>query len=86
MPEPVQIDECDIGQHIQAMRETLGFKILMQKWNEERERIIATGKSGRREEKTIKNWAVLDGFDSAVKLVYKLSLLERPKEESQEDE
>ena len=62
-----------VAQHIRNMRNTEGYKILMLHWNVQREAIIAEGKKARRDEKTIKMWARLEGFDDAVALVNKLA-------------
>jgi hypothetical protein len=65
-------DSNAIASHIRDMRNTAGWAILLNHANVEREKIIADGKAGRREEKTIKMWAVLDGFDRMFSLVAKL--------------
>lgn len=61
-----------ISNLINQMCETGGFKIFVQFLNAEREKIIAEGKKARGEEKQIKNWAKLDGFDKVMELLTKL--------------
>ena len=76
------MDKDTVAQHIQAMRNSTGFRILMEHWNVEREKILEEGKVRRSEEKKIQLWAKLDGFDSAVAKVARLANL---KEESDQD-
>ena len=56
------------AQHIIAMQKTIGWQILMRYFAEERENILTESKKSRREEKTIKMWAVLEGLDRAIGL------------------
>lgn len=76
-PESIKI-------HIDTMRNSVGWQILLQVANLERESIIASGKAGRREEKTIKMWAVLDGFDRFFAIVNKLAKVNKTEEQNPE--
>ncbi len=71
--EDIDMADSDaVASHIRDMRNTAGWAILLNHANVEREKIIAAGKEGRRDEKSIKMWAVLDGFDRMFALVAKL--------------
>jgi hypothetical protein len=48
------------------------FQIFLVYANEEREKAIEEGKKGRKEEKIIKQWAVIDGIDRVTALPMKL--------------
>jgi len=76
------MDKDTVANHIQSMRQTYGFRILLEHWNVEREKILAEGKVRRSEEKKIQMWSKLDGFDSAVAIIAKLANL---KEEPESD-
>ena len=82
---PIELDITDpkvVKTHMKNLMATAGFQILMQYWNLDREAIIAEGKKGRTEEKTIKQWAVLDGFDRSVSRISQLANL--PVEDEEE--
>ena len=72
MADPIEIDGKSLAMHMATLRASTGWQILLRYMNEEREKIIAEGKKGRREEKTIKQWAVLSGFDACASLPEKL--------------
>ena len=56
------------AEHIKNMQASMGWQILLRYMAEEREQILTEGKKARREEKTIKTWAVLEGFDKFIGL------------------
>jgi len=62
---------------IKDMMHTAGWSILCYEWAHKRERIIAEGKSSRANEKQVKIWAKLDGFDECANLVEKLLIVGR---------
>jgi len=76
-------DELLVGNHIRSMMETPGFKILLQFLKTDRERIIQEGKKARAEEKQVKNWALLAGFDLVTERVVYLSKLGEKKEDQE---
>lgn len=78
------MDKDDVANHIQAMRQSYGFKILLEYWNVEREKIIAEGKARRSEQKQIQMWAKLDGFDDAVAIIAKLANMKETPDEDPE--
>lgn len=78
------MDKDDVSNHIQAMRQSYGFKILLEYWNVEREKIIAEGKVRRSEQKQIQMWSKLDGFDSAVAIIAKLANMKESPESDPE--
>ena len=56
------------AEHIKNMQASMGWQILLRYMAEEREQILTEGKKARREEKTIKMWAVLEGMDRMIAL------------------
>ena len=78
------MDKDDVANHIQAMRQSYGFRILLEHWNVEREKILAEGKARRSEQKQIQLWSKLDGFDSAVAIIAKLANMKESPDEDPE--
>lgn len=80
-----EIAPADLALHMAALRQSMGWQILLNYMAQEREKIIAEGKKARREEKTIKLWAVMDGFDRACMLAEKLENFGKRNAEEQEE-
>lgn len=72
--------------HILDMMQGYGWQILLYEWAMYREKIIQEGKKARADEKKIKNWARLDGFDYATLLPNTLINRFDVEEEEQEEE
>lgn len=76
-------DPKTVKLHVAALVASTGYQIVLQYLNIERESIIKNGKEARSEERQIRNWATLDGFDRVVATINKLANLEI--DEEQED-
>lgn len=61
-----------VHNHLREMMATVGWGVMLQYFNSERERIIGEGKSGRASDAQTKMWAVLEGFDRAVLMAEKI--------------
>jgi len=59
-------------QHMKTLINSLGWQILIYELAKARERIINEGKSARADEKRVKNWARLDGFDFAATMAERI--------------
>lgn len=83
---PIELDITNprtVTTHIKGMMATPGYHILLQYLNLDRENIIEEGKKARKEEKMIKMWARLEGFDQVIKRITHLANL--PVEEATEE-
>ena len=75
---PKQLDITDpkiVARHVKAMVSSTGYQIVLQYLNIDREEIIEAGKKARANEKQIKMWATLEGFDGVVKRINQLANL-----------
>ncbi len=61
-----------IDGHIRSMMRSMGWQLLMQRTALERDLIIEEGKRSRSNEKNVKIWAKLDGFDIAATVAERL--------------
>lgn len=68
----IKISPESLAEHMASLRTSPAFQILLQYAAEERENILEEGKASRRDEKNVKMWAVLEGFDRFSKLPEKL--------------
>ena len=68
MSDLKDINPESAAEHIKTMQATMGWQILVRYMAEEREAILTEGKKARREEKTIKTWAILEGYDKFIGL------------------
>lgn len=71
-----------VRNHVSAMIASPGYQIVLQYLNVERENIINEGKESRREEKLIRKWSELSGFDRVVAMINKLANLPVEDEQS----
>ena len=64
--DPKEMRPENVASHVRETMNSVGWALMLANWNSNREMIIAEGKKCRAEEKKIKMWAKLDGFDEAV--------------------
>jgi hypothetical protein len=80
-----QIDITDpkiVKAHVSAMVASTGYQIVLQYLNIAREKIIEEGKAARSEERQIRNWARLAGYDEVVATINKLANLQIDEEQA----
>lgn len=75
-------DPKTIRNHVQNLIASPGYHIVLQYLNVERENIINEGKESRKEEKLIRKWSELAGFDRVVAMINKLANLPVEDEQS----
>ena len=75
-------DSKAVKSHVANMVASPGYQIVLQYLNIERENIINEGKEARKEEKLIRKWSELAGFDRVVAMINKLANLPVDDEQS----
>ena len=67
-----EINPGDLALHMAALRQTMGWQIIIRYWAEEREKIITEGKKARSFDKSCNLFKVIEGFDRCAEMAEKL--------------
>lgn len=81
-----EISPESLAQHMASLRQSEGWQILLHYMAQEREKIIEEGKASRANEKQVKMWAELSGYDKCATLPERLQRLSAVSSEGEEIE